>query len=79
MNSQTGPWLDVPAADLRAAGAIWWRERRSCGRSFGRCLNSGGDRKRLRQIAYDVVLSCVCAHERWVRCRRVCRRLHHRV
>jgi len=59
MNSQTGPWLDVRAADLRAAGAIWWRERRSCGRCFGTRLNSDGDQKPLRQIAHGVVLSCV--------------------
>jgi len=59
MNSQTGRWLDVRAADLRAAGAIWWRERRSCGRSFGARLISDGDQKRLRQIAHDVVPPCV--------------------
>jgi len=59
MNSQTGRWLDVRAADLRAAGAIWWRERRSCGRAFGARLISDGDQKRLRQIAHDVVLPCV--------------------
>jgi len=59
MNSQTGPWLDVHAADLRAAGAIWWRERRSCGRSLGACLISDGDQKRLRQVAHDVVLPCM--------------------
>jgi len=54
MNSQTGPGLDVQAADLRAAGAIWWRERRSCDRCRGARLISGAEEKPLRQIAQDV-------------------------